>query len=205
MEGTTMNARLHLTAVAAACAILGGLLLGQQAWLAAKARVAEHLIDRAFESHLLDGKAHRPWDWADTHPVGRLEVPRLGVRRTVLAGASGSSLAFGPGHVDGTAAPNGRGNSVVAGHRDSWFAFLEQLSVGDEVVVTTHDGVRRYRVVKTDVRSMWDIDVAAATDDTRLTLVTCYPFDGLVGSTYRYVVTCVPVTRDAPDTTGYAA
>jgi sortase A len=200
-----MTTRLHLTAVAAAFVILGGMLLGQQAWLAAKARLAEHLIDQAFASHLLDGKAHRPWSWADTHPVGRLEIPRLGVRRTVLAGASGSSLAFGPGHVDGTAVPNGRGNSVVAGHRDSWFAFLEQLRVGDEVVVTTREGVRRYRVTKTDVHSMWDIDVAAATDDTRLTLVTCYPFGGLVGSTNRYVVTCVPVSDDLPETTGLAA
>jgi len=200
-----MTARLHLTAVAAACVILGGLLLGQQAWLAAKARLAGHLIDHAFAAHLVDGKAHPPWSWADTHPVGRLEVPRLGVRRTVLAGASGSSLAFGPGHVDGTAAPNGPGNSVVAGHRDSWFAFLEQLRLGDEVVVTTGDGVRRYRVAKIDVHSMWDPEVAASIGDTRLTLVTCYPFDGLVGSTQRYVVTCLPVSGDAPASTGLAA
>jgi sortase A len=200
-----MTARLHLTAVAAACVILGGLLLGQQAWLAAKARLAGHLIDQAFAAHLVDGKAHPPWSWADTHPVGRLEVPRLGVRRTVLAGASGSSLAFGPGHVDGTAAPNGPGNSVVAGHRDSWFAFLEQLRLGDEVVVTTGDGVRRYRVAKIDVHSMWDAEVATSIGDTRLTLVTCYPFDGLVGSTHRYVVTCLPVSGDAPASTGLAA
>jgi sortase A len=200
-----MTARLHLTAVAAAFVILGGLLLGQQAWLAAKARLAGHFIDQAFESHLLDGKAHRPWSWADTHPVGRIEVPRLGVRRTVLAGASGSSLAFGPGHVDGTSVPNGSGNSVVAGHRDSWFAFLEQLRVGDEVILTTRDGARRYRVVKTDVHSMWDTDVAAVSGDTRLTLVTCYPFDGLVGTTHRYVVTCIPIEIEHPATTGLAA
>jgi sortase A len=192
-----VNARLHVTAVAAAVAILGGLLLAEQVWLTAKARLAEHLIDEAFAAHLRDGKRHRPWSWADTHPVGRLEVPRLAVRRTVLAGASGSSLAFGPGHMDGTAPLNRPGNCVIAGHRDSWFAFLEQLRVGDEVVAETRTGVRRYRVVGTAVRSMWDGAVAAPTDEVRLTLVTCYPFDGLVGSTRRYVVTCVPV-EDAP-------
>jgi sortase A len=200
-----MTARLHLTAVAAACVILGGLLLGQQVWLAAKAALAAHLIDRAFAAHLVDGKAHPPWSWADTYPVGRLEVPRLGVRRTVLAGASGNSLAFGPGHMNGTVPPNGPGNSVVAGHRDSWFAFLEQLRVGDEVIVTTRDGTRRYRVSRTDVHSMWDTEVAASTRDTRLTLVTCYPFDGLVGSTQRYVVTCEPVAGGDPASTGLAA
>ena len=192
-----MSARLHLTAVAAACVILGGLLLGQQVWLAVKARVAEHLIDRAFAAHLRDGESHRPWGWADTHPLGRLEVPRLAVRRTVLSGASGSSLAFGPGHVDGTAALNGSGNAVVAGHRDSWFAFLEELRIGDELVVTTRGKVRRYRVVDTAVHSMWDTELARSTGDTRLTLVTCYPFDGLVGSTRRYVVICVPMDEPA--------
>ena len=199
-----MNARLHLTAVAVACVILGGLLLGQQAWLAAKARLAEHLIDRAFAAHLRDGEPHRPWSWADTHPVGRLEVPRLAIERLVLAGASGSSLAFGPGHIDGTAALNRSGNSVVAGHRDSWFAFLRELRVGDEVVVTTRDGVRRFRVVDTGVHSMWDTDVAASTNDARLTLVTCYPFDGLVGSTRRYVVTCVPCSGATSVSAGIA-
>ena len=127
------------------------------------------------------------------------------MRRTVLAGASGSSLAFGPGHVDGTATPNRQGNCVVAGHRDSWFAFLKELRIGDEVVVTTRDGVRRYRVAGTDVHSMWDTDVAAATDGSRLTLVTCFPFDGLVGSTRRYVVTCLPVPDTTPVATGFAA
>jgi sortase A len=190
-----VNARLHLTALAAALLVVGGLLLGEQAWLAGKARVARHLIDRAFDAHLSDGRAHRPWSWADTYPVGRLDVPRLAVSRTVLAGASGSSLAFGPGHVDGTAPPNASGNCVVAGHRDSWFAFLQELRPGDDVVVTTFEGRRTYRVVELDVRSMWDVEVAAPTGDSRLTLVTCYPFGGLLGSTSRYVVTCVPVAE----------
>ena len=51
--------------------------------------------------HLADGEAHPPWRWADTSPIARLEVPRLGVRRVVLAGATGAVLAFGPGHIHG--------------------------------------------------------------------------------------------------------
>ena len=183
-----MTARLHLTAVAAACVILGGLLLGQQAWLAAKASLAGHLIDQAFAAHLVDGKAHPPWSWADTHPVGQLEVPRLGVRRTVLAGASGSSLAFGPGHVDGTAPPNGPGNSVVAGHRDSWFAFLRDLRGGDEVRLQSRGKTLRYVVSEMQVVSMWEFDASATAAEEQLTLITCYPFDGLTTTERRYVV-----------------
>jgi sortase A len=192
-----MSGRRHLIVLATACLVLGGLLLGEQAWLAAKAELAERLIDGAFAEHLIDGKPHRPWSWADTYPVARLAVPRLRVQRTVLTGASGSSLAFGPGHVDGSATPNGRGNCVLAGHRDSWFAFLERLRVGDELVVETFDGARRYRVSGIGIHSMWDAEVAGPTDDDRLTLVTCYPFGSLAGGTRRYVVTCRPVALGA--------
>ena len=48
----------------------GGWLVAEQGWIAAKARLASLLIDRAFEAHLRDGRVHRPWEWADTHPLG---------------------------------------------------------------------------------------------------------------------------------------
>jgi len=188
-----MIGRPHVVAVGAACLVLGSLTLGEQVWLGAKAVLADHLVDRAFVAHLRDGSVHRPWSWADTYPLARLEVTRLGVRRIVLAGASGSSLAFGPGHVDGTAAPNADGNCVLAGHRDGSFAFLERLLPGDVVSLRTRDATRLYEVVGAEVRSMWDAEVTADAGEVRLTLVTCYPFDGWRGSTQRYVVTCRPI------------
>lgn len=170
----------------------GGLLLCEQAWLAIKAHVAAEWIDDAFEAHLADGEPHRPWSWADTHPVARLEAPRLGIRRTVLSGATGSSLAFGPGHVHGSAPPNGAGNCVLAGHRDSWFAFLHHLRVGEEIRLQTREGTRRYAVAGLEVVSMWDLDATSPSSDDRLTLITCYPFGGLTRSEWRYVVHCEP-------------
>jgi sortase A len=176
----------------------GGVLLGQQAWLLAKATLAERWVEQAFEAHLDDGEVHLPWGWADTWPVACLEVPRLAVRRVVLAGASGSTLAFGPGHVDGTALPNRPGNCAVAGHRDGSFAFLRELEPGDRVVLTTRGEVRDYTVDETTVRSMWDVEVMEPTARRTLTLITCYPFDGSPGSPWRYVVTARSVER-APD------
>ena len=171
----------------------GGSLIVEQVWLAIKARIAAERIDTAFEAHLRDGKAHRPWSWADTHPVARLEAPRLGIRRTVLSGASGSSLAFGPGHVHGTAPPNGSGNCVLAGHRDSWFAFLQDLRIGEEILLRTRGETRRYVVTDVEVVSMWDFEATSPTGDDSLTLITCYPFNGLTRSEFRYVVQCVPL------------
>ena len=73
-------------------------------------------------------------------PIARLEEPHLGVSRHVLTGGSGSSMAFGQGHLDGTAPPNGMGNGVLVGHRDSWFAFLKHLRVGDEICLQGRQG-----------------------------------------------------------------
>jgi sortase A len=181
--------RLHVLVSLAPLAV-GAALLADQAWLRGKAAVASTLIDRAFAAHLEDGAPHPPWDWADTHPIARLFVPRLGIRRTVLAGSSGSSLAFGPGHLSGTAAPNLPGNCVLAGHRDSWFAFLQELRVGDEIRLRTPEGRRRYRVRTLEVRSMRDTTVLENAETRRLTLVTCFPFGGLRRGELRFVVTC---------------
>jgi len=182
-----------LAVAATGLVVLGASLLAEQGWLELKARLAGRLIDRAFAAHLDDGRAHRPWRWADTHPLARLEVPRLDLRRTVLAGASGSSLAFGPGHVDGTAAPNESGNCVVAGHRDSWFGFLADLRPGDELSLRTRGGTRRYHVTGLAVHHESDLRALEPTGETRLTLITCYPFDGLRRSALRYVVSCAAV------------
>jgi sortase A len=184
-----------------ACALTllsaGGMLIAERGWLAAKARVAGVLIDRAFAMHLRDGGSHRPWGWADMHPIARLEVPRLGVRRTVLSGATGATLAFGPGRIHGTADPNGEGNCVLAGHRDGSFAFLEKLRRGDRIVLRTHGGVVSYVVEELIVADRRDASILEGSDGTRLTLITCYPFGGLRRSDLRYVVTCAPCPETA--------
>jgi sortase A len=185
-----MRARRLLVLVSLAPLAGGAALLAEQGWLGAKAALAEQLIDRAFIAHLHDGRPHRPWNWADTHPIARLEVPRLGIRRTVLAGCSGSSMAFGPGHIDGSAEPNQPGNCALGGHRDSWFGFLRELRHGDEILLRTREGLVRYRVGRIAVRSMWDAGPLEPTEQRRLTLITCYPFDGLRRTEWRYVVTC---------------
>jgi sortase A len=166
---------------------------GHAVWIEAKARLAQHLIHRAWERERTGAGDVRPWPWADTHPVARLFVPGQDVDLVVLAGASGRTLAFGPGHLPATPLPGEDGNAVVSGHRDTHFAFLRRLRVGDRMVVERRDGERRRYVVRrtfvVDHRETW---VAEDAGDTRLTLVTCYPFDALrPGGPLRYVVSAV--------------
>lgn len=177
--------------------LLQGLLLGAATlggcdalWIPAKALLAQQLLARAWQQALAGTPAPRPWPWADTAPVAQLEVPRLGVVRIVLAGASGRTLAFAPGHVDGTPLPGDAGNSLVAGHRDTTFRFLARLVSGDLVVVERDDGRRvRFRVDTLEVFDAADPRARADDGSSTLTLVTCYPFDSPVpGGRLRYVV-----------------
>lgn len=185
-----MSPRRWISGVLVLAAVAVG---GQGVWLYAKAQLAQVLLHRAWQRTLearVGDPPARPWPWADTHPVALLEVPRLDLERIVLDGSSGRTLAFGPGHVNGTPLPGGDGNSVVGGHRDTHLAFLRQLRLGDELVVERADGaLRRYRVDRLEVVDRRDVAVMADTGEPRLTLVTCYPFEALVpGGPLRYVV-----------------
>jgi len=166
---------------------------GRAAWIEAKALLAQRLVRHAWSVARAGGGDARPWPWADTYPMARLTVPDHGVDLFVLAGASGRTLAFGPGHVSGTALPGEAGNAVLSGHRDTHFAFLRQLVPGDVVVIERRDGLRlSYRVSARRVVDRRAGEVMGETPDTRLTLVTCYPFGALrPGGPLRYVVTAL--------------
>ena len=88
----------------------------------------------------------------------------LGGGTIVLAGGSGRTMAFGPGHVDDSARPGGEGNCVLAGHRDTHFAFLRDLEPGDEIVIETVAGARvEYRVTGARVVDRGDLWVMDST------------------------------------------
>ena len=120
----------------------------------------------------------------------------------VLAGASGRALAFGPGHLDGSARPGDDGNVVIAGHRNTHFRALARLAPGDEIVLETVAGgadggvrARRYRVTGAAIVDRGRTDVVADAGEPTLTLVTCWPFDAVVpGGPLRYVVTATGVS-----------
>jgi sortase A len=166
---------------------------GQAAYIKAKAGLAQVLMQRAWQQTLAGAGPVKPWAWADTWPVARLIVAGHDVDLFVLAGADGRALAFGPGHVYGTAAPGTQGNSVIGGHRDTHLHFLKDVHIGDELRVQRPDGHwLSYRITQTRVTDKDDLSPLDPNGPTRLTLVTCWPFDALrAGGPQRYVVTAV--------------
>ena len=180
--------RLPIAAAAILC-VLGLVLFGQGLWIHAKALLAQVLLNRAFAATLASGQNIKPWSWADTWPVARIDVPRLHEHAIVLEGSSGQALAFGPGHVERTPAAGEPGTAVYSAHRDTHFAFLRRVRIGDEVRVTRRDGtVLDFRVRRLSVER-WDASGIDANADGRwLVLATCWPFDAKFSGPLRYLV-----------------
>jgi sortase A len=186
-----MRRRRLLIAAAALFAGVGLWQLGQGAWIHVKAQLAQHLLQRAWARSLHGEPEARPWPWADTWPVARLRVPAHGVDLIVLAGVSGRTLAFGPGHAPDSAVPGTPGTAILTGHRDTHFRFLEHVKPGDEVLVEA-PGLPGTRL---QVRTMAVVDsriavIRSEDQSVGLVLMTCYPFDAVrPGGPLRYAVT----------------
>ncbi len=184
--------------LALALLALSGWQWSGAALIHAKATLAPILIARAWQQTLESGPAKaksratiRPWSWADTWPVARLRLPARAIDLYVLAGANGASLPFGPGHLTGSALPDDPGTIVIAGHRDTHFAFLDRLSAGELILLQSRTGkIRRFRVTYTETVNAERNGLTADTDRNRLVLITCLQA-GLLSfrGPYRLVVT----------------
>jgi len=188
-------------------ALTGFASLTGAAWIHIKAYVAQAMIADAWRRTGNGESDAHPWPWADTRPVARLIMIRPDpTELVVLEGSSGRNLAFGPVHDPASVLPGERGNSVIAGHRDTHFRFLQDLRVGDRLAVERANGasgaprVTWFVVTGTSVVDSRSTRIALRSDEPRLTLVTCYPFDAIQpGGPLRYVVTAELAQDPAPD------
>ncbi len=187
IKSTTLR-RLALLLALSAC-----VPLGHAGYMNAKAELAQVLLQRAWQQRLETGVATKPWPWADMSPVARLKVARLGINEIILSGDSGRTLAFGPGWAPSSALPGTPGLSVVSAHRDTHFAFLRNLHVGDRIEIDGGKGSQSLRVTSMRIADSRQERIETTEDTDQLLLVTCYPFDALsAGGPLRYVVAAVP-------------
>ena len=128
--------------------------------------------------------------------LGRLEVPNAKLSVMLLEGTDESTLNRAVGHIEGTALPGERGNVGIAGHRDSFFRGLAQLERGDELSVTTLEGVAHYQVARLEVVEPTAVEVLDPTEHEALTLVTCYPFYYVGDAPQRFIVHAKQVRFD---------
>jgi sortase A len=187
-----MNRRV----IALVVALAGLVLLGQGAYIHAKALLAQILLERAFDEAITSGRNVKPWSWADTWPIARIEVRRLHASAIVLAGSSGQALAFGPGHVELTPDAGERGVAVYSAHRDTHFRFLKDIAIGDEIDVTRNDGnMFRYRADRASVVRFDTSGIDALSDGYELVLSTCWPLEAITSGPERYVLHATMIGR----------
>jgi sortase A len=175
--------------IAVVLALAGLVLFGQGVYIHAKALLVQVLLQRAFGKTIATGRATKPWSWADTWPVARIEIKRLHASAIVLAGSSGQALAFGPGHVELTPDAGERGVAVYSAHRDTHFRFLKEVAIGDEIAVTRSDGKAfRFRADASSVVRFDTPGIDPFNNGIELVLSTCWPFDAVTPGPMRYLL-----------------
>lgn len=120
--------------------------------------------------------------------LGRIEIPRLGMRVAILEGTTSRILQLGVGHIEGTPLPGEVGNSAIAGHRDSFFRSLKDIRQGDVIQIQAPTGLSYYQVDSLQIVTPDNIAVLAPSAESVLTLVTCYPFRFVGAAPQRFVV-----------------
>lgn len=170
--------------------LLTAIFFGNTAWIHVKAQLAQVLIERAWAMTLDTSNTNTPWTWADFWPVARMVDKQSGKVLYVLSSASGESLSFGPGHMNGSALPATAGTSIIAAHRDTHFKFLKNIKRGDVINIQRPDGLSsNYQVVGRKVVDIRNAKLTIEPGRAALKLVTCYPFDAVVpGGSKRLVV-----------------
>ncbi|MEH6909387.1 MAG: class GN sortase [Oceanicoccus sp.] len=178
----------HLLAIVPA--LVGLLLLIDSLWIYSKAIVAQLLIEDAWQITLVSGEVVKPWPWADTWPVARLQYEAGDIDLYVLNGAQGSSLAFGPAYLMASSTPGSDGLSIISGHNDTHFRFIQHLQPGDILQITAADNrISRYQVTSLSVVDSQSQPLQVNTDINALMLITCYPFGAIqAGGNLRYLV-----------------
>lgn len=160
--------------------IVGPLLIFQGSYMDIKALLAQKLIETSWHRAVAQRKPTKPWWWADTRAIAKLEVERLEQTVFVMQDESGESLAFGPGHISASAKIAETGHVMIAGHRDSHFQFLRDIQIGDIIELSRYDSKEtRYQVKRLRILNA-DSEELIAYNDDRLTLITCYPFNALI-------------------------
>ncbi|MDT0596597.1 class GN sortase [Glaciecola petra] len=178
---------------------IGCCLIINASYIQIKASVAQMLIAGAFREQLYTGQPVKPWPWADTKVIAKLStsISNNTHKSYVLQDASMRNLAFGPAYMVNTgelASTANFGNSVIVGHRDTHFAYLEHLTINDEITVSDYNGETRYKVIQVEVVDESDVSVLEQTEQKILTLITCYPFDDISPDpTERYVVRAIKI------------
>lgn len=139
-----------------------------------RARIAA--AARAYRLSLHEGK-----------PVGRMVVPRLGLKSIVVNGTGHDDLTKGPGRELHTFMPGENELVYVAGHRTTYlapFAKIDHLKPGDPVTFELPYGTFHYEITGHKIVDAHDLAVLRSHHHELLVLQACHP---RFFATHRYL------------------
>jgi sortase A len=138
---------------------------------------------RAFQRHATPGQA-----------IGRITVPRMGIRMVLVYGTDHESLKKGPGLDARTHMPGEGQLAYIAGHRTTYlapFSHIDQMRKGDRVTIQMPYATFVYRVTGHRIVDAADLAVLRSHGHEELELQACHP---RFFATNRYIVFAKPVS-----------
>lgn len=137
----------------------------------------------------------------DTSEKGEVQRPSFGELFAILScdaletevpvywGSGNELLELGACQATNSAVVGTEGNAVISAHVDTFFSKLDKVGEGDRITVKTNYGEFIYTVKEKISFNSNDRSFVVPTEDTRLTLYTCYR-DILGNSDKRFGVVC---------------
>ena len=131
---------------------------------------------------------------------GVISIPKLELEMPLYLGATDENMANGAAVLSETSIPIGgtNTNAVIAGHRGwegaSYFRYITDLTLGDEVIITNLWETLRYQVVETKIIEPHEIEnILIQPGRDMVTLLTCHPYAS--GGKQRYLVYCKRISE----------
>ena len=118
-----------------------------------------------------------------------LKISEINLEKPILHGDGSNELRQGIGHYSGSLLPGEGGKVVLSGHRDTVFKSLENIEIGDQILIEAEWGTFEYKVSEINIVDKNDHHVLDPVDYEVLTMYTCYPFNYIGYAPNRFVVT----------------
>ncbi|WP_461207719.1 class D sortase [Clostridium sp. DL1XJH146] len=109
-----------------------------------------------------------------------IEIEKISLKMPLLEGVTKENLNLSASHDSYSSPPGEKGNCIILGHRSytygRHFNRLNELSIGDEIKITSENQEFTYTVIEKIIVLPEDIDANLKTTNSKLlTLITCHP------------------------------
>ncbi|MGP7819472.1 sortase [Niallia sp. 01092] len=158
----------------------GGLLLKSEIPL----RIPDKQFNKMEKQELNTRKFYKEGAW-----IGAIYLPSVDQSIDIYEGTNDKVLNKGIGHFTRSSFPGEQNNSVLSGHRDTFFRVLKDVKRNDFISIQTVYGAFYYKVRKIDIVSADSRDILTPKSRPVLTLTTCYPFYFIGDAPQRYIIT----------------